>query len=49
MFEKIKRFYDLGLYTAEQVQKFVEKGVITEEKYKSIVEEETAVGGERKQ
>ena len=31
MFEKIKRFYDLGLYTAEQVQKFVEKGVITEE------------------
>ena len=49
MFEKIKRFYDLGLYTAEQVHKFAEKGVITEEEYKSIVEEETAVGGERKQ
>lgn len=46
MFEKIKRFYDLGLYTAEQVQKFVEKGVITEEEYKFIIEEETAVGGE---
>ena len=46
MFEKIKKFYDLGLYTAEQVQKFVEKGVITEEEYKSIVKEETADGGE---
>ena len=48
MFEKIKRFYDLGLYTAEQVQKFVEKGVITEEEYKFIVKEETADGGEMK-
>ena len=38
MFEKIKRFYKLGLYTKEQVHKFVEKGVITEEDYKSIVE-----------
>lgn len=46
MFEKIKRFYDLGLYTAEQVYKFFEKGVITEEEYKSIIEEEAAVGGE---
>lgn len=41
MFEKITRFYDLGLYTAEQVHKFAEKGVITDEEYKSIVEEET--------
>lgn len=37
MFEKIKRFYVLGLYTAEQVRKFAEKGVISEEEYKSIV------------
>lgn len=37
MFEKIKRFYDLGLYTKEQVHKFVEKGVITEEQYLEIV------------
>ena len=37
MFDKIKRFYDLGLYAAEQVYKFFEKGVITEEEYKSIV------------
>ena len=46
MFEKIKKFYDMGLYTKEQVYKFAEKGVITEEEYKSIVEEETADGGE---
>lgn len=37
MFEKIKRFFDMGLYTKEQVYKFFEKGVITEEEYKSIV------------
>lgn len=43
MFEKIKRFYDLGLYTAEQVRKFFEKGVITEEEYKSIVSGEVII------
>lgn len=37
MFEKIKKFYDLGLYTKEQVHKFVDKGVITEEQYRAIV------------
>lgn len=37
MFDKIKRFYNLGLYTKEQVHKFVEKGVITEEQYDLIV------------
>lgn len=37
MFEKIKKFYDMGLYTAEQVYKFVIKGVITEEEYEKIV------------
>lgn len=37
MFDKIKRFYDLGLYNKEQVHKFVEKGVITEEQYEQIV------------
>ena len=46
MFAKIKRFFDMGLYTKEQVHKFFEKGVITNEEYKSIVEEETAVSGE---
>ncbi len=36
MYEKIKRFYDLGLYTVEQVHKFVEKDIITEEQYREI-------------
>ena len=37
MFEKIKRFYSMGLYTKEMVHKFVEKGVITEGQYLEIV------------
>ena len=37
MFEKIKKFYDMNLYSKEQVYKFVEKGVITEEQYNIIV------------
>jgi len=37
MYEKIKRFYDKGLYTKAQVHKFVEKGIITEEQYTEIV------------
>lgn len=36
MFEKIKKFYDMGLYTKSQVHKFVEKGVITEAQYHEI-------------
>lgn len=39
MYNKIKKFYDLGLYTAEQVHKFVDKGIITEEQYAEIVGE----------
>lgn len=37
MFEKIKRFYEMKLYTKEMVHKFAEKGVITEEQYLEIV------------
>lgn len=37
MFEKIKRFYNLGIYTAEIVKKFADKGVISQEQYKEIV------------
>ena len=40
MFEKIKRFYDLGLWTKEQVGSAVEKGVITPEQYKEITGED---------
>ena len=37
-FEDIKRYYDLGIWTAEMVRKAVDKGIITEEQYKEIVE-----------
>ena len=39
MFNKIKRFYDMGLYSAEQVRQFADKGVITEAEYNEIVKE----------
>ena len=39
MFDKIKRFYDLGLYTKAQVHKFAEKGVITPAQYTEITGE----------
>lgn len=37
MFEKIKKFYKLGLWNEEMVRNAVEKGVITENEYKAIV------------
>ena len=36
MFEKVKRFYDLGLYTKAQVVAFVRKGKLTAEQYEAI-------------
>lgn len=43
MFEKIKKFYDMGLYTAAQVHKFVDKGILTQEQYAEIVGVELCV------
>lgn len=40
MYEKIKRFYSLKLYTRKQVRQFCDKGVITVEQYKKITGEE---------
>lgn len=40
MFDKIKKFYDMGLYTEAQVHKFVDKGIITEEQYAKIIGKE---------
>lgn len=40
LFSKVKKFYDLGLYTKEQVAQFVIKGVITSEEYKEITGED---------
>ena len=39
MYEKIKRFYDLKLYTKKQVRQFCDKGVITVEQYAEITGE----------
>lgn len=36
MFERIRKYFEKGLYTAEMVHKFVEKGVITEQQYEEI-------------
>ena len=40
MVEKIKKWYYMGLWTAEQVEKAVEKGVITEEQAAEILKGE---------
>lgn len=37
MFDKIKKFYEMGLYSEAQVRKFFEKGVITEKQFNEIV------------
>lgn len=40
MFEKLLRFFRLGLYTKKQIHQFAEKGVITHEQYKEITGED---------
>ena len=39
MYEKIKRFYDLGLWTEDMVRNAVAKGIITEEECEQILSE----------
>lgn len=36
MYKKVKRLYDLGLYTPEQVKDFADRGKITPEQYEEI-------------
>ena len=36
MFEKVKKYYDRGFYTAAQVADFVKKGKLTPEQYETI-------------
>lgn len=36
MFEKIKRYYDEGLWSEERVRKMVEIGKITKKQFKEI-------------
>ena len=40
MVEKIKHFYDIGLYSNAQVRVFADKGTITPEQYKAITGED---------
>ncbi len=37
MLEKVKRFFDLGLYDRTEVLKFAEKGIITEKECLEIL------------
>ena len=40
MLEKLKRFFNLKLYTKKQIHQFAEKGVITPAQYTAITGEE---------
>ena len=40
MYEKIKKYYDTGLWIEERVRNMVVRGVITEEEYASIIGKE---------
>ena len=40
MYEKIKEYYNTGLWSEERVRNMVIKGIITEEEYKSIIGKE---------
>ena len=40
MYEKIKKWYKQGLWTAEMVMNAVAKGIITEEQAKEILNQE---------
>ena len=40
MYEKIKKYYDTGLWSEVRVRNMVVKGILTEEEYASIVGKE---------
>ena len=37
MYEKIKKWYEQGLWTEEMVKQAVEKGVITQDEYDELI------------
>lgn len=37
MYKIVKRYYDKGIYSTEDVKKFVDAGKITTDEYKEIV------------
>lgn len=42
MYNKIKKWYAMGLWTAEMVQQAADKGVITQEQANEILKEKAA-------
>lgn len=40
MFEKLKKFFGMKLYTKKQIHQFAEKGVISPYQYKQITGED---------
>ena len=40
MYEKVKKYYDIGLWSEERVRNMVIRGIITEEEYKDIIGKE---------
>ena len=42
LFNKVKKYYNLGLYTKENVATFVQKGKLTPEEYKLITGDDYA-------
>ena len=40
MYDKIKSYYDSGLWSEVRVRNMVVKGIITEEEYKTIIGKE---------
>lgn len=45
MYEKVKKYYDRGIYTKEQVAVFVEKGKLTPAQYEEITGDPYEGGG----
>ena len=37
MIEKIKRYYELGIYKEKHLLKLLEKGIITQQQYDEII------------
>ena len=40
IYDKIKSYYDSGLWSEERVRNMIVKGIITEEEYKAIIGKE---------
>ena len=41
MFEKIKYYYDIGLYKPVHIEKLLSVGALTQDEYETIIKEES--------